>query len=109
MFEVGFGEILMLALVTLLVVGPEQIPKVARTVGLWVGRMRRLVNSVRADMERELRAEEMKEFLRQQKLQTPIEELIETNTKTLNITNYNTIPTTSSLATTTASTPTKET
>lgn len=109
MFEVGFGEILMLALVTLLVVGPEQIPKVARTVGLWVGRMRRLVNSVRADMERELRAEEMKEFLRQQKLQTPIDELIETNTKTLNITNYNTITTTSSLATTTASTPTKET
>lgn len=88
MFEVGFGEILMLALVTLLVVGPEQIPKVARTAGLWLGRARRLMASVRSDIERELRAEEMKEFLQQQKLKTSIDELIESSKNSLDNSHY---------------------
>jgi len=79
MFEVGFGEILMLGLVTLLVVGPEQIPKVARTAGLWLGRAKRMIASVQADLERELRAEEMKNFLNKQQLHSPIDELIESS------------------------------
>jgi sec-independent protein translocase protein TatB len=67
----------MLGVVTLLVVGPEQLPKVARTAGLWFGRARRMIASVKADIERELRAEEMKEFLHKQSLSAPLEEIIE--------------------------------
>jgi sec-independent protein translocase protein TatB len=77
MFEVGFGELLMVGLVALLVIGPESLPKVARTAGLWVGRARRTFAAVKADIERELRAEEMKEFMRKQALSNPLEELIE--------------------------------
>lgn len=95
MFEVGFGEILMLGLVTLLVVGPEQIPKVVRTAGLWIGRIKRMVTSVQADIERELRAEEMKEFLQKQQLQSPIDELIESSRDAvINVTKENKPPTT---------------
>lgn len=94
MFEVGFGEILMLGLVTLLVVGPEQIPKVVRTAGLWIGRIKRMVASVRADIERELHAEEMKEFLQKQQLQSPIDELIESSRDAvINVTKENKPPT----------------
>lgn len=95
MFEVGFGEILMLGLVTLLVVGPEQIPKVVRTAGLWIGRIKRMLASVRSDIERELRAEEMKEFLQKQQLQSPIDELIESSRDAvINVTKENKPPTT---------------
>lgn len=95
MFEVGFGEILMLGLVTLLVVGPEQIPKVVRTAGLWIGRIKHMLASVKADIERELRAEEMKEFLQKQQLQSPIDELIESSRDAvINVTKENKPPTT---------------
>ncbi len=77
MFEIGFAELLMLGLVALLVVGPEHLPKVARTAGLWVGRARRTFASVRADIERELRAEELKEIMQKQSFSNPLEEIIE--------------------------------
>ncbi len=47
MFDIGFWELSLLALVALLVVGPERLPKLARTAGLWLGKGRRLINSVR--------------------------------------------------------------
>jgi sec-independent protein translocase protein TatB len=67
----------------LLVFGPEQIPKVIRTLGFWLGRAKRIATSIRADFERELRAEEMREYLQQQKLQAPLEELIESSKEAL--------------------------
>ena len=60
MFEVGFAELLVLGVIALLVVGPDRIPGLARTVGIWVGKAQRLVGQVRADIEREVRADEIR-------------------------------------------------
>lgn len=60
MFDVAFSEILIIALVALIVIGPEKLPRVARTVGHLTGRLQRYVNNVKVDIERELRAEELR-------------------------------------------------
>jgi len=60
MFEVGFGEIALIAVVALLVLGPERLPGVARTVGALVRRARNSWQNVRGEIERELAAEDMK-------------------------------------------------
>lgn len=59
MFDVSFGEMLVIAIVALVVIGPEKLPKVARTLGALMGRVQRYVGSVRADVERELQAQEL--------------------------------------------------
>lgn len=60
MFDVSFGEILIIAVVALVVIGPEKLPKVARTLGLLAGRMQRYVSTVKGDIERELKADELR-------------------------------------------------
>jgi len=77
MFDIGFWELAMIAVVALLVIGPERLPKVARTAGLWLGRARRFVGSVKADIEQELRAEELKRILDQQAKSNPLDEIVE--------------------------------
>ena len=76
MFDIGFTEVTLIAVIGLLVIGPERLPRVAREVGLWVGRLRRYVASVRADIEREVRAEELRELVNQpaQELKDAIKE-----------------------------------
>lgn len=59
MFDVGFSEIVLILVVALVVIGPEKLPKVARTLGLLTGRVQRYAASVKADVERELRNEEI--------------------------------------------------
>ena len=61
MFDVGFWEIAIVAVVALVVVGPERLPPLARTVGLWVGKARRMVADVKADIDREVRESEFSE------------------------------------------------
>ena len=68
MFEIGFSELIVIAIVALVVIGPERLPKVARTAGHLLGRLRRYVNDVKADINREIQLEELK------KLQTSIQE-----------------------------------
>lgn len=60
MFDIAFSELLLIAVVILLVVGPERLPKAARTLGHLVGRLQRYVETVKADVEYELRAHELK-------------------------------------------------
>ncbi len=60
MFEVGLTELAVIALVALLVLGPERLPRAARTAGLYVRKARATWHSIRADIERELAAEDMK-------------------------------------------------
>lgn len=60
MFDVSFGEILIIAVVALVVIGPEKLPKVARTLGLLAGRMQRYVSTIKGDIERELKADELR-------------------------------------------------
>ena len=68
MFDVGFSEIFVIALVALIVIGPERLPKVARTLGHLFGRMQRYVNDVKADITREMELDELR------KLQSSVEE-----------------------------------
>lgn len=64
MFDIGFTELLLLAVVALVVLGPERLPKAARFVGLWVRRGRAQWYSVKSELEREIAAEELKRSLR---------------------------------------------
>lgn len=66
MFDIGFWEIILLCIVTLVVVGPERLPSLVRTAGLWIGKARRVVSEVRAEVERELRVEELKDSINRQ-------------------------------------------
>jgi sec-independent protein translocase protein TatB len=63
MFDIGFAELLLVSVVGLLVLGPERLPGAIRTLSLWLGKLRRSFNSVRAEIERELRADEIKQDL----------------------------------------------
>ena len=83
MFEVGFSELLLVGLVALLVFGPERLPSLARTAGLWIGRGRRFLSTVKADIEQELKAEELKRIIREQQLNNPLHDLIEDTGKSL--------------------------
>lgn len=60
MFDVGISELLVIGVVALIVIGPERLPKVARTVGLLVGRMQRYVATVKADLSQELQLDELR-------------------------------------------------
>ncbi len=63
MFDIGFSEILVIAVVALIVLGPERLPKAARFAGLWVRRARAQWASVKHELERELAADELKRSL----------------------------------------------
>lgn len=67
MFELSFSELALIALIALIVIGPERLPGVARTVGKWIGKVQRMAASVRADIDRELQTEELKKMLTEQK------------------------------------------
>ena len=62
MFDVGFSEIVVIAVVALIVIGPERLPKVARTLGHLFGRMQRYVNDVKADISREMELDELRKL-----------------------------------------------
>jgi len=68
MFDIGFSEMLVIAIVALVVIGPERLPKVARTAGHLLGRLQRYVSDVKSDINREMQLEELK------KLQSEIRE-----------------------------------
>ncbi|MBI0066930.1 MULTISPECIES: Sec-independent protein translocase protein TatB [unclassified Snodgrassella] len=53
MFGLGFGEILLIAVVALVVLGPERLPKVARSAGLWVGRIQNFINNVKTELSQQ--------------------------------------------------------
>src|SRR5450755_923869 len=68
MFDIGISEIAVIAVVALVVIGPERLPKVARTVGTLLGRAQRYVNDVKAEVNREMELEELR------KLQTEMQD-----------------------------------
>jgi len=63
MFDIGFTELLLVAVVTLLVIGPEKLPETLRTVGLWMGRLRRSFLSVKTEIEREIGMDDVRRQL----------------------------------------------
>jgi sec-independent protein translocase protein TatB len=65
MFDVGLTELMVIAVVALVVIGPERLPKVARTAGLLLGRLQRYVSDVKADINREMQLDELKKMQQQ--------------------------------------------
>lgn len=66
MFDVGFSELVLMAIVALVVLGPEKLPHAARVAGAWVGRIRRTVSNMQAEIEREVSAQELRERLQKE-------------------------------------------
>lgn len=64
MFDIGFGELLLLAVVALVVLGPERLPGAARTLGALLRRARDGWNSVRSEVEREMQTDELRKQMR---------------------------------------------
>lgn len=62
MFDIGFSELMVIAVVALIVIGPERLPKVARTVGHLFGRMQRYVNDVKSDISREMALDDLRKL-----------------------------------------------
>jgi len=62
MFDIGFSEIVVIAVVALIVIGPERLPKVARTLGHMFGRLQRYVSEVKADISREMELDELRKL-----------------------------------------------
>lgn len=62
MFDIAFSELVIIALVALVVIGPERLPRVARTVGHLLGRLQRYVSDVKSDIAREMQLEELKKM-----------------------------------------------
>lgn len=62
MFDIAFSEVMIIAVVALIVIGPERLPRVARTLGHLFGRMQRYVNDVKADIQREVELDELRKL-----------------------------------------------
>ena len=62
MFDIGFSEMMVIAVLALIVIGPERLPKVARTLGHLAGRLQRYVADVKADINREIELDELRKM-----------------------------------------------
>lgn len=65
MFDIGFSEMVVLAVVALVVLGPERLPKVARQAGAWMGKLRRYVDDVKSDINRQMELSELRDLKNQ--------------------------------------------
>jgi len=80
MFDIGFWELSLIGVVALLVIGPERLPGVARTVGKWVGTAKRFVSAVQNDINAEVsKADELKRLLEEQTNLQSAHEILETS------------------------------
>ncbi|KZY61847.1 MULTISPECIES: Sec-independent protein translocase protein TatB [unclassified Oleiphilus] len=66
MFDIGFLEIIIVAIISLLVLGPERLPKAAATIGKWIGKARRLTSTLSQEIDRQVEIEELREQLKKQ-------------------------------------------
>ena len=74
MFDIGFSELVLTALVALVVFGPDKLPQAARTAGLWIGRFRRVLADTRREVERELGADEIRRQLHNEQIMKSLNE-----------------------------------
>ncbi|MGK9066186.1 Sec-independent protein translocase protein TatB [Stutzerimonas chloritidismutans] len=68
MFDIGFTELLLVGLIALFVLGPERLPGAARTAGLWIGRAKRSFANIKAEVEREIGADEIRRQLHNERI-----------------------------------------
>lgn len=62
MFDIAFTELLVIGVIALIVIGPERLPKVARTAGQWIGRLNRYVSQVKQDIDRDIKLDELRKM-----------------------------------------------
>jgi len=84
MFDIGFWEMAVIAVVALVVIGPERLPKVASTAGRWFGKARYFISSVKADIDREIKAEELKSVIKEQSESVALHEIYEETQSAIN-------------------------
>lgn len=63
MFDIGFLELLVIALITLVVMGPERLPEAIRTISLWIGRLKQQLAKTRQDIENEVGMDDIRHQL----------------------------------------------
>ena len=68
MFDIGFTELLLVGLIALFVLGPERLPGAVRTAGLWIGRAKRSFANIKAEVEREIGADEIRRQLHNERI-----------------------------------------
>ncbi|MGE6794069.1 sec-independent protein translocase protein TatB [Pseudomonas guineae] len=68
MFDIGFTELLLVGIVALLVLGPDRLPGAVRTAGLWIGRIKRSFSAIKAEVEREIGADEIRRQLHNEQI-----------------------------------------
>lgn len=81
MFDVGFWELCLVGLISLLVIGPERLPKVARLAGYWLGKTRSMVASVKQEIRDELREEEIRQLLKERSGMEEVQKMVEDASK----------------------------
>ena len=74
MFDIGFSELLVCVVVALVVIGPERLPETVRTVGLWIGRLKRSLRETRSEIERQIGADDIRRQLHNEEIMQRIEE-----------------------------------
>ena len=74
MFDIGFSELLLIALVTLLVIGPERLPQAVRSISLWLGRLKQMLLSARRDLEQEVGMDEIRQQLHNEQIMRELDE-----------------------------------
>tara|TARA_R110001592_G_scaffold112297_4_gene310397 strand:+ start:31842 stop:32231 length:390 start_codon:yes stop_codon:yes gene_type:complete len=74
MFDIGFAELLVIAVLGLLILGPERLPGAIRTSSLWLGRLRRSFNDIRAEIEKEVGADEIRRQLHNESVLASLKE-----------------------------------
>ena len=74
MFDIGFSELLLIALVTLLVMGPERLPQTVRSISLWIGRLKQMVSKARKDLEQEVGMDDIRQQLHNEQVMRELNE-----------------------------------
>lgn len=92
MFDIGFSELLVCLVVALVVIGPERLPETVRTVGLWIGRLKRSLRETRSEIERQIGADDIRRQLHNEEIMQRIEETRREMEKTLQQASLNASP-----------------
>ena len=75
MFDIGLFELLLLSIIVLLVIGPKRLPETLRTLGLWIGRMRRSFTRVKTEIEREIGMDDVRRQLHNEAIMEQMKEI----------------------------------
>ncbi len=84
MFDIGFFELLIVAIVGLLVIGPERLPETVRTIALWFGRLKQSISDTRTELEKQIGADEIRRQLHNERIMKQLRDVRDDVTRTVN-------------------------